>query len=313
MVVPFRYDEIGERLKAFRLGSKLSADEIAKRIGISRTALYHLERGELVKLETLEKLADLLSVSIPTLLGVGTEYIPSAVTYFERLRQIELRANHIVVLAGSFSFLLSSDRFHKTLEQVLRESIDEDAVPNRGSALADINQIIQILDERKRNYKLRKPHIVNLISGSDIERFLRFGLRDHARTSEEVWHERRQVAREETQRLASLIEEEEMGIQLAVFTLPLPRFHIFRQPDQTVLTTSPFRLVEQPNIGVGVAMITSAPEALSLHERQVAEMWRKALKGAAAAKYLRDLIAQVDREMKNHPVVRTSRRRSKHP
>jgi transcriptional regulator with XRE-family HTH domain len=311
--VPFRYDEVGERLKAFRLGSKLSADEIAKKIDISRTALYRLEKGELVKLETLEKLADLLSVSIPTLLGVGTEYIPSAVTYFERLRQIELRANQIVVLAGSFSFLLSSDRFHKTLEEVLRESIHEDAAPGRGSALADINQIIQILDERKRNYKIRKPHIVNLISGSDIERFLRFGLQGHARISEEKWYERRQIAREETQRLASLIEEEEMGIQIGVFTLPLPRFHIFRQPDQTVLTISPFRLVEQPNIGVGVAMITSAPEALTLHERQVAEMWRKALKGAAAAKYLRDLIAQVEREMKKQQaIVRPSRRRSKH-
>jgi transcriptional regulator with XRE-family HTH domain len=312
-MAPFRYDEVGERLKAFRLGSKLSGDEIARKLDISRTALYRLEKGELVKLETLEKLAELLRVSITTLLGVGIEYIPSAVTYFERLRQIELRANDIVVLAGSFSFLLSSDRFHKTLEQVLRESIHEDAVSDRGRALADINQIIQILDERKRNYRIRRPHIVNLISGSDIERLLRFGLRGHARISEEVWRERRQVAREEIQRLASLIEEEEMGIQISVFTLPLPRFHIFRQPDQTVLTISPFRLVEQPNIGVGVAMITSAPEALSLHERQVAEMWRRALKGAAAAKYLRDLITRVDQETKGHAAVRASRRRSKHP
>jgi transcriptional regulator with XRE-family HTH domain len=310
--VPFRYDEIGERLKAFRLGSKLNADEIANRIGVSRTALYHLEKGELVKLETLEKLADLLGVSIPTLLGVGTEYIPSSVTYFERLRQIELRAHHIVVLAGSFSFLLSSDKFQKTLEQVLRESIDNGSLPNRGNAPGDINQIIQILNERKRNYKLRKPHIINLISGSDIERFLRFGLRGHARISEELRHERRQVAREETQRLASLIDEEEMGIQIGVFTLPLPRFHIFRQPDQTILTTSPFRLVEEPNIGVGVATITSAPEAVSLHEREVEEMWRRALKGAAAAKYLRELITQIDEEMKHHPVARTARRRAKH-
>jgi transcriptional regulator with XRE-family HTH domain len=37
---PFRYDEIGDRLRAFRLGSGLSADEIARRLGISRTALY---------------------------------------------------------------------------------------------------------------------------------------------------------------------------------------------------------------------------------------------------------------------------------
>ncbi len=61
-----RFDDIGNRLRAFRLGSGLSADEIAKRIGISRTALYRFEKGELAKIDTLEKLADLLEVSIPT-------------------------------------------------------------------------------------------------------------------------------------------------------------------------------------------------------------------------------------------------------
>ena len=75
-----RYDDIGDRLKAFRLGSGLSAEEVARRIGISRTALYRVEKGEVVKIETLEKLAELLQVSLPTLLGVGVEYIPSAVT-----------------------------------------------------------------------------------------------------------------------------------------------------------------------------------------------------------------------------------------
>jgi hypothetical protein len=55
-------------------------------LSISRTALYRFEKGELAKTETLERLAELLGVSIPSLLGVGIEYIPSAVTYFERMR-----------------------------------------------------------------------------------------------------------------------------------------------------------------------------------------------------------------------------------
>ena len=84
-----RFDDIGNRLKAFRLASGLSADEIARRLGISRAAVYRFERGELVKIETLEKLSELLGVSIPTLLGVGVEYLPSAVAYFERIRQVE--------------------------------------------------------------------------------------------------------------------------------------------------------------------------------------------------------------------------------
>src|ERR1700719_1646798 len=99
-----RFDDIGNRLKAFRLGSGLSADEIASRLGISRTALYRFEKGELAKIETLEKLAELLGVSVPTLLGVGVEYIASAVAYFERMRQIEETSEHIIVLAGPISY-----------------------------------------------------------------------------------------------------------------------------------------------------------------------------------------------------------------
>ena len=80
-----RYDEIGQRLRAFRIGSGMSADDIAKKAGISRTAVYRFEKGEVVKIETLISLAELLGVSLATLLGVEIEYISSAVTYFERL------------------------------------------------------------------------------------------------------------------------------------------------------------------------------------------------------------------------------------
>ena len=100
--MPLQYDEIGQRLRAFRLGSELSADEVADRLGISRTALYRFEKGELAKIETLERLSELLQVSLPTLLGVGIEYIPSAVSYFERVRQLEETAEHIVVLFDGF-------------------------------------------------------------------------------------------------------------------------------------------------------------------------------------------------------------------
>ncbi len=119
--MPIRFDDIGNRLKAFRLGSGLSAEEIASRLGISRTALYRFEKGEVAKIETLEKLAELLEVSVPTLLGVGVEYIASAVSYFERMRQIEETAEHIIVLAGPISSVLASERFDQTLGEVLRE------------------------------------------------------------------------------------------------------------------------------------------------------------------------------------------------
>src|SRR5579871_5017683 len=137
--MPLRFDDIGNRLKAFRLGSSMSAEEIAKRIGISRTALYRFEKGEVVKIETLEKLAELLEVSLPTLLGVGVEYIPSAVTYFERMRQIEETAEHIIVLAGPISYLLASDAFDQALGEILRESIP-DTLPGRKRALEQVDE-----------------------------------------------------------------------------------------------------------------------------------------------------------------------------
>ena len=75
-------------------------------------------------------------------------------------------------------------------------------------------------------------------------------------------------------------------------TLPHTGFQIFRQPDRQLLTLSPFRLGEEPNVRVGVAMITSAPEALALHHKAAEGMWQRALKGAAAASYLRQLVSR---------------------
>src|ERR1041385_5222679 len=167
-----RFDDIGNRLKAFRLGSGLSAEEIAAKLGISRTALYRFEKGELAKIETLEKLAELLGVSVPTLLGVGVEYIASAVAYFERMRQIEETSEHIIVLAGPISYLLASDAFDRTLDEMLRESVPE-KIEVRKRALAQIDELMTVLHQRKASYRMRQPSIVNLISAAEMERFLR--------------------------------------------------------------------------------------------------------------------------------------------
>src|ERR1700690_2191159 len=165
-----RFDAIGNRLKGFRLGSGLSADEIAGRLDISRTALYRFEKGELAKIETLEKLAELLGVSVPTLLGVGVEYIGSAVAYFERMRQIEETAEHIIVLAGPISYLLASDRFDGSLAEILRESIP-DAAEGRKRALAQVDEVMAVLRQRKEAYRRRQPGIVNPDPAPRIQHF----------------------------------------------------------------------------------------------------------------------------------------------
>jgi transcriptional regulator with XRE-family HTH domain len=288
-----RFDDIGNRLKAFRLGSGLSADEIAGRLGISRTALYRFEKGELVKIETLERLAELLSVSVPTLLGVGVEYIASAVSYFERMRQIEEACEHIIVLAGPISYLLASGDFDAALGEVLRESIP-DTLPSRQRALETVDEIMAVLRQRKESYRRRQPGIVNLISASEMEEFLENGLIGRLGLPETVRRERRALARAEAEHFAALIENEPIGVQIGIVadTLPHASFQLFRQPDRQILALSPFRLGAQPNIRVGVAMITSAPEALALHEKMAKELWQRALKGAGAVEFLRSLTAK---------------------
>ncbi len=291
-IMPPRFDDIGHRLKAFRLGSGLSAEEIAQRLGISRTALYRFEKGEVVKIDTLEKLAELLNVSLPTLLGVGVEYIPSAVTYFERMRQIEETAEHIVVLAGPVSYLLASDAFNATLAELLKESVPEGA--DRARAEADVDEIIAVLKSRKETYRRRQPGIVNLIAASEITRFLINGLVGRLDLPDKIKRERRALARSEVEHFARIMEDQPIGVQIGIVpeTLPHTSFQIFRQPDRQILALSPFRLGEEPNVRVGVAMITSAPEALSLHQKQAEGMWHRALKGANAASFLRNLITR---------------------
>jgi transcriptional regulator with XRE-family HTH domain len=287
--MPIRFDDIGNRLKAFRLGSGLSAEDIAAKLGISRTALYRFEKGEVAKIETLEKLAELLQVSVPTLLGVGVEYIASAVSYFERMRQIEETAEHVIVLAGPISYVLASDGFDRALGEILRESVPDAAKNAR--ALAQIDELMAVLHQRKETYRRRRPAIVNLIAAAEMQRFLRNGLVGRHDLPEAVRRERRRLARAEAEHFTALMEDEPIGVQIGIVldTLPHTSFQIFRQPDRRILALSPFRLGEEPNIRVGVAMITSAPEALALHEKMARELWASALKGPAAVRFMRDM------------------------
>jgi transcriptional regulator with XRE-family HTH domain len=280
------------------MGSGLSADEIARKIGISRTALYRFERGELAKIDTLERLAELLGVSIPTLLGVGIEYSPSAVSYFERIRQIEETAEHIVMLSGPISFLLASDAFQATLREVLTENITK-AAANRSRALSDVPKIMDILRERKELYRRRRPMIVNLMSVFEIERFLDHGFIGCNGLPEAVLAERKALARAEIKYFAALVEDQPIGIQIGIVpdTLPHLGFQLFRQPDRKLLVLSPFRLGGEPNVRVGVAMITSAPDGVALHEEAINDMWKRALKGPAAADCLQQLLGKEGRPL----------------
>jgi hypothetical protein len=207
------------------------------------------------------------------------------------MRQIEETSEHIIVLAGPISYLLASDAFDRALADILRESIP-DRAEGRQRALVQVDEVMEVLRQRKESYRRRQPGIVNLISATEMGQFLRNGLVGRIDLPEQTRAERRALACAEAEHFTTLMANEPMGVQIGIVsdTLPHASFQIFRQPDRNVLALSPFRLGEQPNIRVGVAMITSAPEALALHEKMAKDLWQRAIKGPAAVRFMRELI-----------------------
>lgn len=286
-----RFSDIGARLRAHRLGKGLTPEGLAGKLGISRAALYRAEKGEIRKIEMLTSIADELGVSLPSLLGVGVEYVSTATGFFERMRQLEEDCQQVIGLFSPVSYLLTSDAYDGVLGEVLREAIPEGADPHRHSARA-VDALLGILLARKAAFRLRRPLIVSLIASADLERFLLHGPVGRHDLPAATIDRRRLMARREAEYILSMLRDHPIGIQIGIVREPVPAtsFQIFRQADRSVLAISPFRLGEQPNIRLGVAMITSAPEAMALHETIAERLWNEALKGAEACAYLEAMI-----------------------
>lgn len=289
----FQFAEIGARLRAYRLGKGISPEDLADRIGISRAALYRAEKGEIRKIDTLTSIAEVLGVSLPSLMGVGVEYVSTAVAFFERMRQLEEECQQIIGLFSPISYLLTSDDYDQVLREVLIEANQPLDLGERSKEEA-INELLAVLQARKRTFREKKPLIVSLISTGDLERFLVHGLVGRYDLAQAVVRERRRMACKEAGHIIDVIQSQPMGIQIGLVQEPIPAtsFQIFRQPDRSVLAISPYRLGEQPNIRLGVALITSAPEAMTLHENIADRLWNNSLKGEAAVKHIKGMIAK---------------------
>ena len=102
------YAALGDRLRAYRLGASLQAEDVAESLGVSRAVVYRMEKGEIVKLETVERLAQLLGTSMASLMGVEVEYYANFLSFFERMRQLEQGADRIMAHFEPISLLLTS-------------------------------------------------------------------------------------------------------------------------------------------------------------------------------------------------------------
>jgi transcriptional regulator with XRE-family HTH domain len=294
--MPRQWEEIGNRLRAYRLGKNYTAGYMAERIGVSRAALYRLEKGELVKIETLEKLAELLEVSLPSLMGVGVEYYRNAVAFFERMRQIE---ENVVQVLGNFtpiSFLLLSNDYIHHLRRMLLESTSKES-PDHTSFTEYVDHVLEILKERRSTVFKRSPMFVSVVNTQAIERFLRSGLVGSYNLSASVMRERRALARNEVERLAEIFRKQPIGIQIGVVKnfAPEQTFQVFEKSDSTFVTLSPYRLGDHPNISAGIAMVTSAPEAVKMFKDIIVDQWDRAHKGESGAKIIEAILARTPR------------------
>jgi transcriptional regulator with XRE-family HTH domain len=290
-----KFAEIGRRLRAYRYGMNLTASEVADRIGVSRAAVYRLEKGELVKIETIEKVAALLEVSLPSLMGVGVEYYVNSISYFERVRQLEEDANHVLGNFSPLSFLLMSDQYMGYLRLMLIEALSQ-VQPQPEDAPDLVGRLLRILEERRKSAAKRRTPVVSIVNVHEVERFVRAGLVGRIDLPAEVVRERRLAARSEVERLISILEDPPLGTQVGVVEdAPSSQtFQIFEMPGSTAVTLSPYRLSETPNITSGIAWITEAPEPVRLFKNIIVAQWENAQKGERGARILRALLERVD-------------------
>ncbi|MCW3474134.1 helix-turn-helix domain-containing protein [Limobrevibacterium gyesilva] len=286
-----RFTEIGQQLRAYRLESGLRAEEIAARLGVSRAALYRYEKGEVIKLDTIKRLAELLKISPLSLLGIGVEYYNRPVGYFERVRQIEETADQMLQVDGPICYLTTTDAYDSGLAAAFEEAADQ-AGADRAGLRANAEQVLGIMAARKRMYGMRKLGIIAMIPAARVRDFLESGIAPSLALSDRTRRICRQIAATELLHIADVMEAEPMGLQFGLLpvTEPSGSFKILRARDRATLAVNPFRPDTPPQAATGVAMITGADEAITAHQRVAETQWREAIKGAAAATRLRELV-----------------------
>ncbi len=288
-----RFNEIGQQLRAYRLESGLRAEEIAARLGVSRAALYRYEKGEVIKLDTIQRLAELLKISPLSLLGIGVEYYNRPIGFFERLRQVEETAEQMMLLGGPLPYLISTDAYERVLGAVF-DDLAVQAGPERLVAQAAAEQLLGVLAARRRTYQIRRPGIIAMLTMERVTQLLTQGLAPWLKLAEPTRDLCRQAARAELTHLAATMEAEPMGLQVGLIAGPPPpaAFAILRGRERASVVINPFHPDAAPAGLAGVAMVTSAEDAVAAHQRVAAAQWREAVRGPAAAAMLHAALEQ---------------------
>jgi transcriptional regulator with XRE-family HTH domain len=285
-----RFADIGQQLRAYRLESGLRAEEIAARLGVSRAALYRYEKGEVIKLDTIRRLAELLKISPLSLLGIGVEYFSRPVAFQERLRQVEEQADQILIVGGAVVYQTTTDAYDGALAEAWTEAAD--ASSERQAARAAADQMLGLLTARKKLHAARRPTIIAILGEAAIARMLHEGVAPGAGVPQRSRQRCLAAARAEAEAIATMMESVPIGLQigLAANAEPAGNFMVLRGRERAHVVASPFPADTPIASGIGVSSITAAEEAVAAHQRVAEAAWRDALKGAAGAQRVRDLI-----------------------
>jgi transcriptional regulator with XRE-family HTH domain len=287
-----RFAEIGQQLRAYRLESGLRAEEIAARLGVSRAALYRYEKGEVIKLDTIRRLAEMLKISPLSLLGIGVEYFARPAAFQERLRQVEEQSDQVLQVGGALCYPVSTEAFDGAISEAWTEAADGST--DRLLARTQVEQMLGLLTARKRLHQSRRPNIIAILSESGIRRMLADGVAPGLALSERARTRCRLAARAEAEAIADHMESVPIGLQIGLIAGPEPSgpFMVMRGRDRAHVVGSAFPPDTHPSATSGVAFITSADEAIGTHQRVAEATWRDALKGAEAAARIRLMVAE---------------------
>ena len=290
-----KFADIGQQLRAYRLESGLRAEEIAARLGVSRAALYRYEKGEVIKLDTVRRLAELLKISPLSLLGIGVEYFSRPVAFLERLRQIEEQSEQAILFGGALCYQTATDAFDNAVTEAWTEAAD--ALPDRFAARAIAEQCLGLLAARRRAHQQRRANILAILSEAAIQRFLTEGVAAGLAVSERVRAHCRAVARSEAEAMAGLMESVPIGVQIGLASGPdaSGAFMVLRGRDRANVVGAPFAPDAAPFAASGVASIIGADDAIAVHQRVAEAAWRDALKGPDAASRVRAMVAETRR------------------
>ncbi len=285
-----RFADIGQQLRAYRLESGLRAEEIAARLGVSRAALYRYEKGEVIKLDTIRRLAELLKISPLSLLGIGVDYFARPIAFLERLRQAEEEADQILLVGGAVCYQTLTEAFEGALAESWTEVAESST--DRAQARAAAEQALGLLTSRRRLYQARRPTIIGILSEAALAQFIADGVAPGLPVPERTRARCRTAALSEAENIATLMESVPIGVQLGLSPGPGPSasFMVLRGRDRAHAVGSPFPPDAGPSAALGVATITAADEAVAVHQRVAEAAWRDALKGTEAAARVRALI-----------------------